>query len=78
MGGYAMNIDQTITDLSTLPVSDRLRVVHAIWDTLPDDVDISLTLEQRAEIDRRLAAHEADPASAISHDEIMRRIKNRR
>lgn len=33
-----MNVDQTISDLSTLSVGDRLRVVHAIWDTLPDDV----------------------------------------
>ena len=26
-----MNVDQTISDLTTLPVGDRLRVVHAIW-----------------------------------------------
>jgi hypothetical protein len=47
-----MNVDQAISDLSTLPVGDRLRVVHAIWDTLPDDVDLSPSVEQQAEIDR--------------------------
>ncbi len=73
-----MNLDQTISDLSTLPIGDRLRVVHAIWDTLPDDVDLSTTPEQQAELDRRLAAHRDDPSSAISHDELMRRINNRR
>ena len=73
-----MNVDQTISDLSTLPIGDRLRVVHAIWDTLPDDVDLSTTPEQQAELDRRLAAHRDDPSSAISHDELMRRINNRR
>lgn len=73
-----MNVDQTISDLSTLPVGDRLRVVHAIWDTLPDDVDLSPSAEQQAEIDRRLAAHDADPSTAISHDEMMRRIEKRR
>lgn len=73
-----MNVDQTISDLSTLPVGDRLRVVHAIWDTLPDDVDLSPSVEQQAEIDRRLAAHDADPSTAISHDEMMRRIEKRR
>ncbi len=73
-----MNVDQTILDLSTLPVGDRLRVVHAIWDTLPDDVDLSLPAEQQAEIDRRLAVHDADPSTAISHDEMMRRINKRR
>lgn len=78
MEGYAMNIDQTISDISTLPIGDRLRVVHAIWDTLPDDVDLSQSPEQQAELDRRLAAHRADPSTAISHDELMRRVENRR
>jgi len=73
-----MNVDQAISNLSTLPIDVRLRVVHAIWDTLPDDVDVPTTSEQQAELDRRLAAHRADPSSAISHDELMRRISNRR
>jgi putative addiction module component (TIGR02574 family) len=73
-----MNVEQTISDLSTLPVADRLRVVHAIWDTLPDDVDLLPSAEQQAEIDPRLAAHKADPSTAISHDALMRRIENRR
>jgi len=73
-----MNIDRTISDLSTLPIGERLRVVHAIWDTLPDDVDLTMTPEQQAELDRRLAAHRDDPDSAISHDELMRRINSRR
>ena len=73
-----MNLDQTITDLSALPVGDRLRVVHAIWDTLPDDVDLSTTPGQQVELDRRLAAHRADPSTAISHEELMRRVENHR
>ncbi len=73
-----MNVDQTISDLSALPIGDRLRVVHAIWDTFPDDVDLTLTPEQQAELDRRLAAHRSNPSTAISHDELMRRIESRR
>ena len=73
-----MNVDQTISDLTTLPVGDRLRVVHAIWDTLPDDVDLAPTPGQQAELDRRLAVHRSDPSTTISHDELMRRIQNRR
>ncbi len=72
-----MNVDQTISDLSALPVGERLRVVHAIWDSLPDDVDLATTPEQQAELDRRLAAHRADPSAAISHDELMRRVQSR-
>lgn len=73
-----MNVDQTISDLSTLPIGDRLRVVHAIWDTLPDDVDVSPTPKQQAELDRRLDAHRSDPSTAITHEELMRRVEKRR
>ena len=73
-----MNVDQTISDLSALPIGDRLRVVHAIWDSLPDDVDLTTTPAQQAELDRRLTAHRSDPSTAISHDELMRRIQSRR
>jgi putative addiction module component (TIGR02574 family) len=72
-----MNVDKTISDLSTLPVGDRLRVVHAIWDSLPDDVELATTPEQQAELERRLTAHRADPSTAISHDELMRRVQSR-
>lgn len=72
-----MNVDQTISDLSTLPISDRLRVVQAIWDSLPDDINLPIAPTQQAELDRRLAAQQADPGSAISHDEMMQRIQRR-
>ena len=72
-----MNVDQTISDLSALPVVDRLRVVQAIWDTLPDDIDIPVTPQQQEELDRRLAAHRKNPSSSIAHDELMRRVRNR-
>ena len=72
-----MNVDQTISDLSTLPISDRLRAVQAIWDTLPDDVDLAINPVQQEVLDRRLAAHRNDPSSSISHDELMRRVRNR-
>ncbi len=73
-----MNIEQTISDISALPISDRLRMVHAIWDTLPDDADLSVSPKQQAELDRRLAAHRDDPSTAVSHEELMRRIEKRR
>jgi putative addiction module component (TIGR02574 family) len=78
VGGFTMSVEQTISELSALPVGDRLRVIHAIWDSLPDDIDLSPSAEQQAEINRRLEAHKADPLTAISHDELMRRIEKRR
>jgi putative addiction module component (TIGR02574 family) len=73
-----MNIDQAISEIATLPISDRLRMVHAIWDTLPDDISLPVSPEQQAELDRRLAAHRANPESSISLEELMRRVEGRR
>lgn len=36
--------------------------------------EFDLTPEQRAELDRRLAEHIADPASAIPWDEVRRKL----
>ena len=73
-----MNVDQTISDLSSLSISDRLRIVHAIWDSLPDDIDLRPNAPQQAELDRRLEAHRADPTTAITQEELMRRVEKRR
>ncbi|MFN7890129.1 MAG: addiction module protein, partial [Pirellula sp.] len=48
------------------------------WDTLPQDADLSPSALQQAELERRLSEHRKDPGSAISHEEIMRRVKSRR
>ncbi len=63
---------------ATLPIDVRLRLVSAIWDTLPQDADLSPSVLQQAELDRRLSEHRKDPGLAISHEEIMRRVKIRR
>jgi len=72
-----MNVEQTILEIATLPIDVRLRLVSAIWDTLPQDADLSPSSLQQAELDRRIAEHRKDPGSAISHEEIMLRVKSR-
>lgn len=71
-----MNLDQTITEISSLPVVERVRVVQAIWDSLPGDADLGVSPEQQAELDRRVAAHDADPGSSISREELSRRLES--
>ncbi len=73
-----MNVEQTILEIATLQIELRLGLVSAIWDTLPQDADLSPSALQQAELDRRLSEHREDPGSAISHEEIMRRVKSRR
>ncbi len=71
-----MNLDQTIIEISSLPVVERVRVVQAIWASLPGDADLGVSPEQQAELDRRVAAHDADPGSSISREELLRRLES--
>ncbi len=69
-----MNLDQTISEVTSLPICDRLRLVQAVWESLPADLDVGVTSEQQAEMDRRIRMHDADPSLSISRDELSRRL----
>jgi len=57
--------------ISSLSVTDRLALVAAIWDSIADEVaDAPLSVLQQREVDRRLAAHEADPTAAIPWEQV--------
>ncbi len=53
-----MNLDQTLSELTSLPVADRLRVVESLWDSINAEAPISTSPNQRAELDRRAKTHE--------------------
>lgn len=61
-----------------LPIEDRLDLVEAIWDSLADTeipaTTFALDPDQRAELERRLAAHLADPDTSIPWEEVRRRL----
>jgi putative addiction module component (TIGR02574 family) len=53
--------------IDRLDLAQRLELVHEIWDSIAQETAATpLTEKQRQEIDRRWAAHEANPAAAIS------------
>jgi len=67
----------TLTKLLELPATDRVDIAMALWDSLTpteQEAEFDLTLEQREELDRRLAEHIADPASAVPWDEVRRKL----
>ena len=67
----------TLTKLLELPATERVDIAMALWDSLApaeQEAEFDLTLEQRAELDRRLAEHIADPTSAILWDEVRRKL----
>ena len=70
----------TLTKLLDLPATERIDIAMALWDSLTpaeQEAEFELTPEQRAELDRRLAEHIADPASAIPWDEVRRKLLRR-
>ena len=48
-------------DFSKLSVTERIRLAEELWDSIPESVDISLTVAQTAELDRRLEDLEQYP-----------------
>ncbi len=67
----------TLTKLLELPAAERVEIAMALWDSLTpaqQEAEFDLTPEQRAELDRRLAEHIADPTSAIPWEEVRRKL----
>ena len=64
-----------VADLLELPVSERIRLVGLIWDSIaavPEAIPVSDEL--KAELDLRLAEFEADQESGFPWEEVRDRI----
>jgi putative addiction module component (TIGR02574 family) len=66
--------EQLIIDASTLPVSERLRVVQAIWDSLPENAVPTPNAEIKSEFDRRMENYRLNPETAMTLDELRFRL----
>jgi len=57
--------------IDRLSIQERVALVQAIWDSIATEAEASsLTEAKKQEIDRRLAAHRANPDAAIPWDQI--------
>ncbi len=70
-----MDINETLSELTSLPVTDRLRVVESLWDSIAADTPVSLSPEQRDEINRRIKSHEANPSELLTWDQVLDRLQ---
>jgi len=67
-----------LEEVLRLPLAERVRLVEAIWDSIAaDSAALPLTDAQRAELDRRLAEHEANPDDVVSWEDIKASITDR-
>jgi len=64
-----------LDEAKALPVSERMELVEAIWDSIADKPDdLPLTADQAAELDRRLLEYQKNPDAGASWDEVRERI----
>jgi putative addiction module component (TIGR02574 family) len=69
-----------LAELLKLPAVDRAELAITLWESLTDEergAELRLGPEERAELDRRWAEHLADPGSAISWQDVRRKLGNR-
>ena len=60
-------MNTAVMNFKSLPVSERIQLVEDIWDSIAEETPSALAVSpaERAELQRRYAAHLADPASSI-------------
>ena len=60
-----------LDDVLKLSVDERIELVGHIWKSISDDSALpELRDDQKQELDRRLAAHQANPKSAVPWEEV--------
>ncbi len=57
--------------IDRLTVAEKIALAQAIWDSIASEVERApLTDAQKEEVDRRLAAHRANPQAAIPWEQV--------
>ena len=62
-----------VRQLRALPVSERLKLIDDLWESIVEeapDLAFPVTPGLSAELDRRLAEHDAEPSSAIPWERV--------
>jgi putative addiction module component (TIGR02574 family) len=64
------------TEYLKLSVSERIQLVEDIWDSIASEApnSIELSQAQKIELHRRVAAHRADPSTAISWEQVRSKL----
>ena len=62
-------------EIRSLPVPERVYLVEQIWDSIVEDEQaFELTDAQKAELDRRMAAHAASPNRGKPWEDVKKRL----
>ena len=76
----SQQLPEAATELLRMPltVEQRLELIGELWDSIPDSLE-ALPVPQwhQEELDRRLAAADANPDAAIPWEEVKRRLREK-
>lgn len=65
-----------LKDILELSVAERIQLVEDIWDSIASVPEsLSLTDDERQELDRRLEAYARNPDEGISWDELKKKMR---
>jgi putative addiction module component (TIGR02574 family) len=74
-----MDPKTTLQAMQSWPVEEQMDFLFRAWDQLIDSGwQPELTEEMGTELDRRLAAHEADPGTVLTWEQVVERVRRPR
>jgi putative addiction module component (TIGR02574 family) len=71
------NYDSLLQEAANLPLPDRIQLIEALWDTLPENEQPPLSAEWLSEIEKRSAEYDAGKVESIPWETIKTAAINR-
>jgi putative addiction module component (TIGR02574 family) len=76
--GAEMSVSLKSLGIDRLSVEERLALVEELWDSIAESTgELPLTEAQQAELERRLAEHEAHPDDVVPWGDVRASIEAR-
>lgn len=71
-----MHTPNVTSEYMKLSVSERIQLVEDIWDSIAAEAPdiVGLSQAQKAELHRRVAAHRADPSTAVPWEKVRAKL----
>jgi len=68
---------ETISSLMRLPARKRLAIAERLWLSVADEAKMPVPAAHKRVLRQRLADYRSGKTKAISHDELMRRLRTK-
>jgi putative addiction module component (TIGR02574 family) len=73
-----VDFSSALSAINAMSIDDRIRLVEAIWDGIASErPHPELSDDQKRELDRRLAAHEAAPDDVVPWEQVKAEAQGR-